>query len=538
VFPKLAEHSTGMTAANDNREPSQVKRAVAALMPPVFALLLGIFPVVTLFSQNLARLSFSHMLYTAAASLAIMTAMTWLLRYVMRERQTADLLATSTFAAVFLPVVYVGSDGNWLYWLAGWAAFAVAIAVSASARRIATSVATVTLAIFIAQPVYAILTSPILGARGAVEAVTTKAFGPTPQADVVIEKPDVYYFVFDRYARADMLKSVYGFDNRTFLDALRQRGFVIADQSYANYQRTTHSVLSSLNFDYLDAIETPATKTSEDWQPLYAMFQDFRSAQFFKSQGYSIHFSGTWWEPTRRLGMADANHNFFEMPELARFVYENSLIVAGSRALGLRSLDPLYWQCQRSQLMFDQIGDQSRQAQPKFHFAHFLVPHPPFVKDSTGRCLTIAEAQNRSRNENYAGQVAYANGEILKMVDKLLAKPGPKPIIILQADEGPWPLPYAGDEVAALGRDVSNVDWENVPAAELQEKMAILNAVYAPGLKPGSFTNISTPVNTFRVILRDYFKVAIDPLPDRMIVYKNANDLYSFKDVTSEVIAD
>ena len=91
------------------------------------------------------------------------------------------------------------------------------------------------------------------------------------------------------------------------------------------------------------------------------------------------------------------------------------------------------------------------------------------------------EALARSRAQNYVGQLIYANGQILATVDALLAAPGPKPIIILQADEGPWPEKYAREEVTAIGRDASKVEWSEVSPGDLKEKMAIFSAFYAPG---------------------------------------------------------
>jgi hypothetical protein len=362
--------------------------------------------------------------------------------------------------------------------------------------------------------------------------VTATAFDEVPPPTAPpLENPDIYYLIFDRYQRGDYLQKVYGFDNTPFIDALRSRGFYVAEKSYSNYQRTAHSVVSSLNFDYLDRLETPATRHQGDWYPLFQMFQDFRIARILKSLGYQIDFSGTWWDPTRRIAIADVHHNFYEMPELPRILYENSLIVDVARWIPLREADPLFWQCQRSQLMFDAIAATSAD-KPRFYFAHFLTPHPPFVTHESGRCMDLNEAGARSRNENYIGQLRFTNERILKMVDALQSKPGPKPVIILQADEGPWPKRFAGNEVTALGRDAPDVEWQNATPEELREKMAILNAVYAPKLPLSELTPGMTPVNTLRRILKYYFNVPIEPLEDRNKIFLNNDDIYSFRDVT------
>jgi hypothetical protein len=87
--------------------------------------------------------------------------------------------------------------------------------------------------------------------------------------------------------------------------------------------------------------------------------------------------------------------------------------------------------------------------------------------------------------------------------------------------------------VTQLGRDVSNVDWQKVPAETLREKMAILTAIYAPQIPAGEIDSRLSPVNIFRAVLKAYFNVPIERLPDLHKVYLDSDNLYSFKDVTA-----
>jgi hypothetical protein len=43
--------------------------------------------------------------------------------------------------------------------------------------------------------------------------------------------PDIYYIIFDGYAREDILESIYHFDNSQFTEQLSERGFFVAQQS-------------------------------------------------------------------------------------------------------------------------------------------------------------------------------------------------------------------------------------------------------------------------------------------------------------------
>ena len=500
---------------------------------PLYAFIFPAIPPLLVFSKNLERLSVTHGVVTTLAFVVGFLLVTGLLRLVFRRPDITDPLLTIMYAAIFLPVIFMDPDRFGALWVLFWLAIGISLFIWQFARKLVPFVALILSAVNILPVLYKIYVSDVWADRPVIASVAAAAFDAIPvPISTATEKPDIYYLIFDRYARQDQLKSVYGHDNVEFLDALRQRGFFIADNAYSNYQRTAHSVISSLNFDYLDRLDAPATQGKSDWLPLYQMFQDFRIGRFLKNHGYEVHFSGTWWEPTRRIAIADVTHNFYEVPEIARFIYENSLIVEAAEALGIRMASPLYWQCQRSRLMFEDIRTAPGSDKPKFHFAHFLIPHPPFVTHESGRCLEKGEALARTRTQNYVGQLVYANGQILAMVDALLAAPGPKPIIILQADEGPWPEKYARQEVTMIGRDASKVNWSAVSSSDLKEKMAIFSAIYAPSIRPVSLTPEITPVNTFRLILRDYFNVAIEPLPDRFMVYENEANLYHFNDVT------
>jgi hypothetical protein len=83
--------------------------------------------------------------------------------------------------------------------------------------------------------------------------------------------PDIYYIILDGYGRADMLQALYGFDNSMFVNALEQRGFVVASESQSNYHRTLLSLSSSLNMQYLDRMSS-VMRDSNLWWPGMGMF--------------------------------------------------------------------------------------------------------------------------------------------------------------------------------------------------------------------------------------------------------------------------
>ncbi len=68
------------------------------------------------------------------------------------------------------------------------------------------------------------------------------------------QMPDIYYIVLDAYARQDVLKENYGYDNSAFISELERMGFYVARCGQSNYGLTYLSIASTLNMDYLDQI--------------------------------------------------------------------------------------------------------------------------------------------------------------------------------------------------------------------------------------------------------------------------------------------
>ena len=504
---------------------------------PLYAILLPITPILYLFSFNYLRISIAHFLNAASIMAVGYLILRQFLRWCLPARAWIDPVLAVVFVVLAMkaPLGFASSSNT--VWV-----LSIAVLVTAFTRvPMLKDLVGFTLVVITALPLTVftlqVVLSPLWSQRADITDRFEASLPPIEQPSAAgEERPDIYYIVLDRYARADQLLEKHGFDNAAFLDQLSDAGFRVMDQFFANYQRTAHSLASTLNMDYLDV--SGEIDDSFDWVPLYRRITDTRLNAFLEEREYEFHFMGTWWEPTRRHDAADYLYNYRAWPELLRVAFENSLMGEAVRKLEFGMLAPRTLQCQRVKYKFDVLGRLPDVAGPKFVFAHFLVPHPPFVLDAAGNCMGVAETLARTRQENYVGQIRFANDRILDFVREVFSRPGPKPIIVLQSDEGPWPEPLARDEVLFLGRDVSGANWLDVPSDLLREKMGILNAVYMPGRNTDQIPSSFTPVNTFRIILREYFDVPIDPLPDRNFVFEDNRHIYRFHDVTSVLRAD
>lgn len=346
--------------------------------------------------------------------------------------------------------------------------------------------------------------------------------------------PDIYYIIFDRYAGERTLRDVYDYDNRDFLESLRQRDFFVVDRSRANYTKTAHSLAATLNLSHLTYLSEQIGPGSGDWKPVYGLMLDSKVMRDVKARGYRYLHVGSWWEPTRRNRLADENYfaprllPWFdvEFNEFEILLLHQSLPVRFSMALfggdsGLRR-----HQFERVGRKLDQLATLSRGDGPLFVFAHMLIPHDPFVFHADGRYKSPAEAGTMTRERNYVDQLIYTNRRIQELVDKLLAK-SPPPVIIIQADEGPFPRRYLGD--------LEGFDWGGASDQELRTKFGILNAIYFPDGDYGELYQGMTPINTFPIVFNKYFGETYPMLPDTSYTFRSNADLYTFLDITETV---
>jgi hypothetical protein len=335
--------------------------------------------------------------------------------------------------------------------------------------------------------------------------------------------PDIYYIILDRYAGASTLAETYGFDNSDFLDYLTGKGFYVAWESSANYVRTSESLASSLNMEYIDYMD----EGSNDLLPMNVRVENNAVQRSLKAAGYKFVYVGSWWGPTRENHYADININYCartdEFSESLATMTMPYFVAAEAGLIG----DKRMTQWKRTQFELDELAEIPDMEEPTFTFAHMLVPHVPYVFDSDGSFLLPEEANRRGDVENYCNQLIATNGMVKASVDKLLMDSEVAPIIILQADEGPYPERYDAN--------YRSFNWGKATDAEIRQKFRILNAYYLPGVDSSVLYPTITPVNSFRLVFDLYFGTSLGLLPDVSYAYVDYSHPYQFLDVTDKL---
>ena len=341
----------------------------------------------------------------------------------------------------------------------------------------------------------------------------------------------LFYLIFDRYGSQSVLADYYSFDNSDLTGFLEEKGFYVASNSRANYLKTAHSLASTFHMGYLDFLAEDPRSRIGDWHPLYDMLRQHRVGRFLKSRGYNFVQIGSWWGPTQYNPYADENHSFgfseFNYWYLRRTIVAPILDAVAPDSTLARRLQGDLGQCQRVPRQIETVKEIGARSEKTFVFAHILVPHDPYVFSADGRCPSPDEME-RTETEKYIEQVRYANSLIKGLVSALLATDGPKPIIVIQSDEGPFPARYRS-EVRS---------WRDATIDELRAKMGILNAFYFPD---GDYRDLDpevTSVNTFRIVFNKHFGTKLKRLPDRIYGFPDTFKIYDFYDITDTLRDD
>jgi len=354
---------------------------------------------------------------------------------------------------------------------------------------------------------------------------------PIESASVSDEnKPDIYYIILDGYGGANMLRSLHGFDNSKFIADLESRGFIVTPESKANYPRTILSLGSSLNAQYLDNLSSTMGNTYL-WWPLTATLSDSQVRNFLEGQGYQTIVIASGWDFT---SIADADvykkpYPIFLNKFEELFIQNTNLSVLSFLSNFGISFPSYPTHRTTVTYQFDQLTRLADLPSPKFVFVHIISPHAPFIFDAEGNPVTpdypFTFADDRyflfpasKYRQGYLAQLLYVNNQVIRVVDSILSSSRKPPVIILQGDHGPGVF----------------IDYRSSENSCLYERFSILNAFYFPGVAPESVPADISPVNTFRLILNNYFSTNLELLPNRYL-FSPSYKLYQFEDISDKV---
>jgi hypothetical protein len=486
-------------------------------------LLVAAFPALFVCSQNIEQFS-AGVLLTAVPALVGLCAVAWAVAgLATRDARKGALIASLFFLLAFSYTAARRALPPFTWELGGWTVgprkltFAVwtlaFVAGTWFAARTRRDLGNLTRVLNVATLALVIL--PTLNIawyearhRGSAPA-TAEAADDEGGAPLAVESPpDIYWIIMDAYGREDVLRDLYGLDNRSFTGWLREKGFIVGDRSTSNYPSTYLAVPSPLQMDYIESFVSPEDRESgTDLSLMARVVNDSRVVRFLRRRGYRImaFSSGV---ATTEMKSADV----YLTPGWFYDEFSNALVDMTPLGTVFRSADSDGNRRRRLLFMFDGLVELASRPGPKFVFAHFPAPHRPFVFGRSGEAVSpptvnlpghdmpMGDAEIAEYRRFYADEVVFLNAKLRAMIEAILAKSARPPVIVLQGDHGPMSM--WGDPVRFGG-------------AAVRERYPILNAYYLRGEADNALHPGITPVNSFRVAFNHVFGARFPMLSDR-----------------------
>ena len=329
--------------------------------------------------------------------------------------------------------------------------------------------------------------------------------GFTPVTD--IPKPDIYLIVADEYAGNAELKEIFGFDNATFEDSLRSKGFYTIPYSRSNYNYTPFAGASLLNMNYLELENKD--RGQSDLAFCYKTIRENKLFHFLQYHGYSIinysvfDFNG---QPAR------VNESF--LPVCTKFITMQTFLSRLNWDIRFNLITKWKSKSELKRLTYSSLHNNNnlyeltmykageRTASPKFVYTHLMMPHYPYYFDENGDALPFERLVegNQTNQKDFIGYLKYCNKKFLDLIDHILQSSAAPPIIILMGDHG---FRHFKQPVAS------------------EYYFLNLMSFHLPGKNYTSFTDSLTSVNLFRTILNTEFRQALPLLPDSTIYLKD-----------------
>jgi hypothetical protein len=496
-----------------------LKRLGPALPPMLFAA----YPVLTLFEHNQSELALPVLwgpLVIAVATAGLLFAVFAL---VLKNAAKAGALASLVVVAVFHYGKWWGHASGWGlskgWFIALWAALFVLGAFALLRARRPLAILTLVLAVY----------AGVLALDPAVKVVRYQANHPAvrmtdsrlwpttlrrPHPPAGARLPDIYFIVPDDYARSDVLKRYFHYDNARFIRQLKKRGFVISGDVRSPYSDSESNIAAALNMDYLSGLPKILGRTSQDVRPVKKLIQDNRAARLLKPLGYRyVHLD------TDEVTFAAGNPHISPLATPDSFMnlwLQDSVLrlVGGRLGFSDAAADGRYRRSIRS--TFADLADVPRGGSPKFVVFHTLLPHDPYVFGAHGESATFGHSdkalESKAAMAYYRRQAQFMETKLLDVADTIRARSKAPPIIVIESDEG-----FQGSD-----RNIGE-------AAARDVRVKGLSALYLPGVRGPRVPRPPNTVNTLRFVFNRYFGTHYPLL--RSASYPELDLPYQFKEM-------
>ena len=544
------------------RKYRMVKSHRKAIHYPYYLWILGVYPILHLYSVNYG-LVMDHELAPTITAMLIATTIIYVLmgRVFPDQHKRAFFLGIASLVFSTSGHVYsmIFMPRSLFVWDLATAAILLFLTVALH-KRLPQGVYSwftvsfnLTMAALLGMQIITLL-AIIVSAQDDVGA--SSVYDRTTAAEPAVEKvtdsatrPDIYYIVPDGYPSDELLQRTMNYDNSQFTQALQDRGFEVVRHAKSNYATTLPSLASTLNMQYISHNPSPLG----DRTYLRLFIADNAVAGQLQQLGYTyVQFLSGYLIPS---SIADINRDFtangpvditVDHDNLSTAVLKDGLADKKTRVdlsyFYRRPFIPLYMDTtllrlfhsqlkqlydrdnerpldliapQRFLVSIDEVESIVAMSEATFTVIHLMKPHLPTSFNEEGSATEFNWMPN---DETFFAEFRFINSKFLQLIDTILDGSRNPPIILFQADHGG----IYGD--AARG-NMSGNPYESYAA------------YYVPDPYQLSFPVPYTLVNSFPLILNEVFNTNYELQDDRLYELVPRSDLLSDqKDVTDVML--
>jgi hypothetical protein len=348
--------------------------------------------------------------------------------------------------------------------------------------------------------------------------------------------------ILDGYASPLTMSELWGYRDDRLANYLKESGFYIASSAASNYDRTEFSLASSLNMQYLNNLvkldgksdtkldhrtglkleDKPGLKshTKPSAYVFMRLVQDSQLVKLLHRSGYHFIQVASGGFGTDGIPQAD---------QVVRVNYVNHFSRALAYLTPWSEIEPYCpvlsaFMAQTRLAPGAVLGALTGSPSPKFVLIHTDLPHAPYLFDEYGKQLKLPPGliPDWQPPERYFGQWKFCQSQLITWIGGIMKASAGRAIIIVQSDHGPG---IRMKEPQGSNQTEGN-NWYN-------ERMRIFNAYYLPGngRQSGLYEKI-TPVNSWRLVLNNYFKADLPMLKDISYCPADPANTFDWQNVT------
>lgn len=530
------------------------------LRQPLYPWLVGVFPVLHFYTENLGMVIDAEVLPTILFVLAGTSII-----FMFCKRRLQDIQVTALFTSlcsivfslsghVYVEAFMPRSLGVWtMMLLLGLAVIGVMLSRTSSRANFAQTAPAFNLIILALVSIQVIRLTIGLAELSKYAHVYAEYSAPASEgtyAPKIMDsaaRPDIYFIIPDGYSSDAWLKATANFDNFAFTGALEDRGFAVVDHAQSNYPVTLFALASTLNMRYYSAnpsqfsdemylkLEAADSKVSAFLLDLgYTYIQLLTNSllpspkadiiKYFTPQGaidVEVDFATLSGELLNGKSRDKAeffidrivNHSFYMAyfdTTLLRLASHRLLpLIYGEQFIGFSDKEP-----EKFLDTIDEAIKISEMPEATFTIIHLMKPHQPVVFNEQGEHISWIR---QPTTDEFGAQLRFINSRFLYLFDSILASSENPPVIIFQADHstilGYWPSDL-------------RLTYFDVYAG-----------YYLPPAYEVSFPRPFTTVNTFALILNAIFGTEFELEDNRLFELLTGYDApFEQKDVTNSFL--